>query len=279
MTKDFLQKAMRPQWMVYPSYGEFSMGWRMGGGEDYRYKFWDWYEKLTKEEQQAYQEAYPYPIFWHYNNWNDEQENEEADEQDEERYYGEGGVSFWQPYGAYKYSREELQHSDGKHEFIFFWQPDDKGVGSACLSQWQPSHFYVNAGEYTCAEQYMMAQKAALFEDEEVEKEILATTDPKTMKALGRKVRNFDERVWNKVKYSIVLAGNYYKFVQNEAMRDYLLSTGDKVLVEVSSYDKVWGIGLSAKDEYACNHKQWRGENLLGFALMEVRDELRRLGY
>ena len=278
MTKDFLQKAMRPQWMVYPSYGAFSMGWRMGGGEDYRYKFWDWYEKLTEKEQQAYQEAYPYPIFWHYNNWNDDEVDNDTTEEDEERYYYKW-VAHWQPYGAYKYSREKLLCSGEEHEFVFFWQPDDTGVGSACLSQWQTSPFAVDADDYSCTEQYMMAAKARFFEDEEVRAEILATTDPKTMKALGRKVHGFDGGQWNKVKYSIVLTGNYYKFVQNEAMRDYLLSTGDKVLVEASPYDKVWGIGLSAKDENASNPKQWRGENLLGFALMEVRDELRRLGY
>lgn len=278
MTKDFLQKAMRPQWMVYPSYGEFSMGWRMGGGEDYRYKFWDWYEKLTEKEQQAYQEAYPYPIFWHYNNWNDDEVDNDTTEEDEERYYYEG-VPLCQPYGAYKYSREKLLRSGEEHKFVFFWQPDDKGVGSACLSQWQPSPFAVDADDYSCAEQYMMAAKARFFENEEVRSEILATADPKTMKDLGRKVRGFDGGQWNKAKYSIVLTGNYYKFVQNEAMRDYLLSTGDKVLVEASPYDKVWGIDLSAKDENASNPKHWRGENLLGFALMEVRDELRRLGY
>ena len=97
------------------------------------------------------------------------------------------------------------------------------------------------------------------------------------MKALGRKVRNFDPQVWDKVKYSIVLNGNYYKFTQNKEMMDFLLSTGDKILVEASPLDTIWGIGLDKDNEKAHNIASWRGKNLLGFALMEVRDEIRKL--
>ena len=123
----------------------------------------------------------------------------------------------------------------------------------------------------------MMAEKARLFGDKEVEKEIMNTSDPKLMKALGRKVRNFDPQVWDKVKYSIVLNGNYYKFTQNKEMMDFLLSTGDKILVEASPMDTIWGIGLSKDNEKSQNIAAWRGKNLLGFALMEVRDEIRKL--
>ena len=123
----------------------------------------------------------------------------------------------------------------------------------------------------------MMVAKARIFEDEEVEKEIMNTSDPKLMKALGRKVRNFDPQVWDKLKYSIVLNGNYYKFTQNKEMMDFLLSTGDKILVEASPMDTIWGIGLGKDNEKAHNIASWRGKNLLGFALMEVRDEIRKV--
>ena len=123
----------------------------------------------------------------------------------------------------------------------------------------------------------MMAEKARLFGDEEVEKEIMNTSDPKLMKALGRKVRNFDPQVWDKVKYSIVLNGNYYKFTQNKEMMDFLLSTGNKILVEASPMDTIWGIGLGKDNEKAHNIASWRGQNFLGFALMEVRDEIRKV--
>jgi len=123
----------------------------------------------------------------------------------------------------------------------------------------------------------MMVAKARIFKDEEVKKEIMNTSDPKLMKALGRKVRNFDPQVWDKAKYSIVLNGNYYKFTQNKEMMDFLLSTGDKILVEASPMDTIWGIGFGKENEKVKNVAMWRGQNLLGFALMEVRDEIRKV--
>ena len=116
-----------------------------------------------------------------------------------------------------------------------------------------------------------------LFGDEEIRKEVLACSDPRQIKALGRKVRGFDQKVWDKFKYAIVLNGNWCKFSQNRDLREFLLSTGDSVLVEASPYDNIWGIRLAASSQEAQDPTQWRGQNLLGFALMEVRDELRRV--
>jgi ribA/ribD-fused uncharacterized protein len=126
-------------------------------------------------------------------------------------------------------------------------------------------------------EQYMMAEKARLFGDTEIEEKIMNCNNPNEIKGLGRKVRGFDEEIWNKVKYSIVVNGNYDKFMQNEKLKAYLLSTEDKILVEASPYDNVWGIQMSENDEDIKNPELWRGENLLGFALMEVRNEIKRV--
>lgn len=123
----------------------------------------------------------------------------------------------------------------------------------------------------------MMAAKAELFGDKEIRKEILNSSEQKKMKSLGRKVKNFDQDVWDKFKYSIVLNGNWCKFSQNRELREFLLSTGDNILVEASPYDSIWGIRISASSPEAKNPMKWRGQNLLGFALMEVRDELRRV--
>ncbi|WP_454998543.1 NADAR family protein [Capnocytophaga granulosa] len=265
-------ELMTPPWIKFPAYTEFTIGWRMGAGEGYKWEFWDWYETLTPAQQQEYQALFPYPCFWHYNRW----EEDERDIDDEEDYYYEG-IPFWQPKGAYKYSIATFINSAKKPKFVFFWKPNAEVVNESYFSQWQPSPFCVDVEEYCCAEQYMMAEKARLFGDEEVEEEIMNTSDPKLMKALGRKVRNFDPQVWDKAKYSIVLNGNYYKFTQNKAMMDFLLSTGDKILVEASPLDTIWGIGLSKDNEKAQNIAAWRGKNLLGFALMEVRDEIRKL--
>ena len=100
---------------------------------------------------------------------------------------------------------------------------------------------------------------------------------PQADQGLGRKVRGFDQRVWDRFKYAIVLGGNWCKFSQNRDLREFLLSTGDSVLVEASPYDSIWGIRLSSSSPGAQDPMKWRGQNLLGFALMEVRDELRRV--
>ena len=130
---------------------------------------------------------------------------------------------------------------------------------------------------YLYTEQYMMAGKAELFGDQEIREQILKCNDPKQIKALGRKVRNFDQKVWDKFKYAIVLNGNWLKFSQNRELREFLLSTGDNILVEASPYDNIWGIRISANSPEAQDPFKWHGQNLLGFALMEVRDGLGRV--
>ena len=157
---------------------------------------------------------------------------------------------------------------------LFYGHRVTKTVTETCLSQWYPCQFEVDGVTYTSAEQYMMAEKARLFGDEKIRTEILRTSDPRKCKALGRKVKNFDKAVWDKRKENIVRNGNFEKFMQNSALRSFLLSTGDKVLVEASPTDRVWGIGLGKNNPDALDPKKWRGQNLLGFILMAVRNEM-----
>lgn len=123
----------------------------------------------------------------------------------------------------------------------------------------------------------MMAQKAKVFGDEEVMNQILAETDQMTIKRLGRLVKNYDDSVWTERRFQIVVEGNLAKFSQNEDLRHFLLSTGDKILVEASPKDTIWGIGFDEFAPEATNPALWNGENLLGFALMEVRDRLKEI--
>jgi ribA/ribD-fused uncharacterized protein len=164
-----------------------------------------------------------------------------------------------------------------KIEFLFFWGHTVKDeITKACFSQWFPFEFEENRIFYKTAEHYMMAGKAKLFNDHEILEQILKAETPNQAKSLGRKVKNFDPKLWNEHKYEIVKQGNLLKFSQNEEFKEFLLSTEDKILVEASPYDKIWGIGMLETNPKAENPLQWNGENLLGFALMEVRDELRR---
>ena len=162
-------------------------------------------------------------------------------------------------------------------KYLFFWghRPSKDGqISKSCFSQWWEGEFTVEGIVYRSAEHWMMAEKARQFKDEEVLQKILTAQSPAEAKKLGRAVRNFIPQEWNANKYEIVKQGNLHKFSQDEALKSLLLNTGKRVLVEASPYDRIWGIGMSARDEGIENPHNWRGENLLGFALMEVRDEL-----
>lgn len=269
------KKIMPPPWLAFPDIERYSIGWRMGYGEDYIYRFGDWLDTLSPEERKEYRSLFQEPITW--KGWWDDEDSSEV------LVHGDFFVEVWQPKGQPKYTKQWLQQevTEGrKQEFCLFWghQPSKDGsITKSCLSQWWMEDFYTMVDSYLYMEQYMMAGKAQLFGDEERRKEILACSDPKQIKALGRKVRGFDQVVWDKFKYAIVLNGNWCKFSQNRELREFLLSTGDSVLVEASPYDRIWGIQLSADTPEAQNPFRWRGENLLGFALMEVRDELLRV--
>lgn len=163
-------------------------------------------------------------------------------------------------------------------EFLFFWghQPSKDGsIGKTCFSQWWLSEFRENGNVYKTAEHYMMAGKARLSNDEETLQRILKKESPKDVKDLGRQVKNFDPKIWDLCKFEIVKKGNQLKFSQNESLKSFILQTGNKIIVEASPVDPVWGIGLAEDNPLAKHPATWKGQNLLGFALMEVRDELK----
>jgi ribA/ribD-fused uncharacterized protein len=163
-------------------------------------------------------------------------------------------------------------------KYLHFWghQPQaDGAVGASCLSQWWPSPFDVDGVRYDTAEHYMMWRKAMLFGDEPIAARVLVAGHPQQAKSLGQQVHHFDEATWLAHRFDIVVAGNLAKFTAHPDLRAYLLATGDRVLVEASPVDRVWGIGLAAIDNRAHDPTRWRGLNLLGFALMQVREALR----
>ncbi len=181
-------------------------------------------------------------------------------------------------------SREDLARlmsSGARVRFLHFWghRPrSDGSVGAGCLSQWWPSPFTVDGRRYATAEHWMMAAKARLFGDTEAESRILEADGPAQAKNIGRSVRDFDEAVWERERFGIVVEGSVHKFAAHDDLRAFLLGTGDRVLVESSPLDRVWGTGLAATDDGASDPGRWRGLNLLGFALMEARERLAAQG-
>lgn len=164
-----------------------------------------------------------------------------------------------------------------RFDYLFFWghqAPKEGGLGPGVFSQWWPQAFTVEGVEYLTAEHWMMASKARLFGDAAALEKILAAPTPAAAKALGRTVQGFTEERWREHRERVVAEGSAHKFGSDPALREYLLGTGSKVLVEASPRDRIWGIGMGASNPEAQDPSRWRGSNLLGFALLRAREAL-----
>lgn len=171
---------------------------------------------------------------------------------------------------------DRINHGD-KVKYLFFWghQPNPNGeLSKSCFSQWYEASFELGGVKYPTAEHYMMAEKARLFKDDNILAQILAAGHPGEAKKLGRLVKGFKLEVWLEHRFEIVVKGNVAKFEQSNKLREFLINIGNRILVEASPRDRIWGIGLGKDNPDAENPYKWRGENLLGFALMEVRNIL-----
>lgn len=154
---------------------------------------------------------------------------------------------------------------------VCFHNPDED---NGYLSNWYPSSFTVDSVAFSSMEQFMMYRKAICFGDEAVAAQILSTSDVAKIKSLGRQVSNYDESMWNGIRQIVVYEGLLAKFSQNEEIKAKLKATGNAVLAECAVKDRIWGIGLSMKDPDRLNKAKWNGQNLLGYALMIVRERL-----
>ena len=156
-------------------------------------------------------------------------------------------------------------------QVICFHNPNEE---NGYLSNWYPASFKVDETTFSSMEQFMMYRKALCFHDSDVAGKILDTDDAARVKELGRQVSDYDDNYWNGVRQIIVYEGLLAKFSQNEELRRRLKDTGDALLAECAVKDCVWGIGLSMNDVNRFDRSKWRGQNLLGYALMMVRDKI-----
>ena len=143
------------------------------------------------------------------------------------------------------------------------------------LSNWYLSDFVIDGVTYSSVEQYMMYIKATTFVDMDIANKIMATNDVSVIKSLGRSVSNYDETTWNAIRERVVYDALLAKFSQNEDLKKLLLDTGDSILAECAVKDTIWGIGLSMTNPNRFDKSKWKGKNLLGKALMKVREKLR----
>ena len=158
-----------------------------------------------------------------------------------------------------------------EQEVICFHKPDED---NGYLSNWYQSEFLIHGECFSSVEPYMMYQKALQFNDYIARNRILRTDDVDEIKQIGRTVKNYNEKIWNGKRQLIVYQGLLSKFTQNETLKEKLLNTGSAMLAECSVSDKIWGIGISIKDDRRYLIDEWEGHNLLGFSLMQVRNIL-----
>lgn len=155
-------------------------------------------------------------------------------------------------------------------DYVFFW--------GGVFSQWHTAPMNIDGIEFVTCEQYMMYQKAVFFGDQEIADRILKTDSPKEQKELGRMVKNFNKNRWDNVGFNFVYRGNYAKFSQNDDLYDELMNTDNRILVEASPSDQIWGIGMAEHEKGIENPKNWKGQNLLGFAITLVKHQLKSEG-
>ncbi|NBO22655.1 NADAR family protein [bacterium] len=162
----------------------------------------------------------------------------------------------------------ECQYITHNSPFVFFWRGK--------FSQWVKHPLLIDGVEYCCCEQYMMYQKALIFNDLESAEKIMSTSSPRQHQLLGREIKNFEQSVWDSHKFAVVYKGNYYKYKQNEELKNLLFSFPDNsIFVEASPIDKVWGVGRSVEETECSDPSKWLGINLLGNVLTSVRSVLK----
>ncbi|MGN0140836.1 MAG: NADAR family protein [Roseburia sp.] len=154
-------------------------------------------------------------------------------------------------------------------EIICFHNPDEE---FGWLSNWYLSDFEADGIRFSSMEQYMMYEKAITFGDFEVAEKVLEIQNVAAIKQYGRQVAHYNDVIWNGIRQLVVYKGLLAKFTQNEELWEKLKKTGSAILAECAVRDRIWGIGLSMHDAACFDMSQWKGQNLLGFALMQVRE-------
>lgn len=183
------------------------------------------------------------------------------------------------------YPLHEASISNGLRKVLdIFWKPGESANGIigfhkegepyGFLSNWYLSRFSIGDKCFSSVEQWIMYRKAMVFNDAASAERIMAEINPVKIKEIGRNVAGYVDSVWASVRYNELLKGLRAKFTQSDELRDLLLGTGSVILAEFASNDKIYGVGISNSDPNRFNREYWTGQNLLGAALLQVRDEL-----
>ena len=159
-----------------------------------------------------------------------------------------------------------LSGTNHNDKYVAFW--------GGCFSNFFPCHFWLDGKEWTSSEKYFMWKKAVTFADNEIAEQILNSDEPKIVKTLGRQVKGFNPNVWDKVKVDIMTSAVSAKFFQDADCNECIKLFPTQKFVEGSPTDTIWGVGVHYQDKNIFDETKWRGQNLLGHVLDEVRDRI-----
>lgn len=267
------RNTLPPPWLAMKKVYKMTTMSSPNYDQGYGLTFNPWFNSLSWPDKNKYYRMFPEPAPWHgwYMNFPFD---------DSTLWYNHFGMFSWEAAGLLTYCRRWLKleyQANRKHKLLFFNnnQSSKKELTKACLSQRYQYTFYGHDHEFTSAEHYMMFCKAELFGDYEASEKILKAKGIEEIFQLGRNVQGFKQDIWDKFKYNMVLNNNWLKFEPNPELLSFLLSTGETVLVNACKDDVIWGIGLTASDPDAKDPMKWRGYNLLGFALTQIREHIK----
>lgn len=284
-----LEHIMPPLWLRFPKTERHSSDWLSDDLDAYVKQFNQWYATLTVEARQKYQNMFPEPKVWHgyYALWDNQLGNDEIAFQPYQKpEHWQNAITLWSDLATAKYDLAVFQKQIelGKHFRYFYFDERllDDMHGNQTPAYFSP-HFFTPISDYHAdyanLDQYIVGQKMAIFEPkdgESIRDKIALLRTAEDVQRANEKIKNFNQAIWNIHEYSVLLNGNYQKFHQNEKLRDLLLATHHQILVYATD-DLHLGVGLHQGEQQILDPLQWRGKNLLGFALMEVRDELARV--
>lgn len=165
-------------------------------------------------------------------------------------------------------------------KYVFFWKEDPFCNFTRCWIKLADPYYVPLEDDlvmFSSSEQMFMWFKAKFFGDEETADLILQSKSPSDARKLGRLVKGYNDREWDKVRVDFMRKAVSYKFMQNADLRKQLLDSkyDGKVFVEAAYYDRIWGIGFNESDAIRTPESHW-GRNELGKILTDLRTELKR---
>ena len=267
------KELMKPLWIVFPEYCQYSMAWRMGGGEDYADKFRKWFSQFSAEEKEVYRNLFPTPVGW-YGWWSD------ADDFVEDpTFYSKGDLftGDWRPTGRNIYTAEWLNNKLRENTSVNIITCENSATSRMLPSGWGKTRFCAPAGEpestFFSVMEFVLECQSLYFSDELLSELIYRAFDePEEWSVLNLKIQSYTDEEWEALLPGLLAIGFYYQISQDEKLLKYVLASHDTNVYVVNDPKDRLLCGCLAKDKSMLD-----GKNLLGFALMNARDEIYKI--